>query len=131
MTHSVEEMWAGDSASRRLGIELDAIGVGRARVRMTVTEWMLNGHGTCHGGLVFALADTAFALACNTGEEAAVAAACDVVFIAPARDGDVLLAEAGERTRFGRSGIYDVTVRRADGTLIAEFRGQSRTLAGA
>ena len=130
MPHSVDEMWAGDSASRRLGIELDAIGVGRARVRMTVGDWMLNGHGICHGGLVFTLADTAFALACNTGEDAAVAAACDVVFIAPAREGDVLLAEAQERTRFGRSGIYDVTVRRVDGTLIAEFRGHSRTLAG-
>jgi acyl-CoA thioesterase len=126
---SVEEMWTADSASRRLGIELDEVGAGRASVRMTVAEWMLNGHGICHGGLVFTLADTAFSLACNSGEDAAVAAACDVVFAAPARAGDVLVAEAAERTRFGRSGVYDVSVRRDDGTVIAEFRGLSRVIA--
>ncbi|HET7129491.1 MAG TPA: hydroxyphenylacetyl-CoA thioesterase PaaI [Gaiellaceae bacterium] len=126
---SVQEMWAGDSASRRLGIELDEVGEGRARVRMTVADWMLNGHGMCHGGLVFTLADTAFSLACNSGQDAAVAAACDVVFVAPAREGDVLVAEAAERTRFGRSGVYDVSVRREDGTPIAEFRGLSRVIA--
>jgi acyl-CoA thioesterase len=126
---SVEEMWTADSASRRLGIELDEVGAGRASVRMTVAEWMLNGHGICHGGLVFTLADTAFSLACNSGEDAAVAAACDVVFAAPARAGDVLVAEAAERTRFGRSGVYDVSVRRDDGTAIAEFRGLSRVIA--
>jgi acyl-CoA thioesterase len=123
-------MWAADIASHRLGIELDEVSDGRARVRMTVADWMLNGHGICHGGLVFTLADTAFALACNSGEDAAVAAACDVVFVAPARLGEVLVAEAAERTRFGRSGIYDVTVRREDGTAIAEFRGHSRVVAG-
>jgi acyl-CoA thioesterase len=126
---SVEEMWTADSASRRLGIELDEVGAGRASVRMTVAEWMLNGHRICHGGLVFTLADTAFSLACNSGEDAAVAAACDVVFAAPARAGDVLVAEAAERTRFGRSGVYDVSVRRDDGTVIAEFRGLSRVIA--
>ena len=128
MPRPVEEMWAADSASRRLGIELDEVGDGRARVRMTVVGWMLNGHGICHGGLVFTLADTAFSLACNSGEDAVVAAACDVVFVAPAREGDVLVAEAAERTRFGRSGVYDVSVRREDGTAIAEFRGLSRVI---
>jgi acyl-CoA thioesterase len=129
-TDSVEEMWAADTASRWLGIQLDELADGRAGVRMTVSDWMLNGHGICHGGLVFALADTAFALACNSGEAAAVASACDIVFVAPARRGDSLVAEARERTVYGRSGIYDVTVRRDDGTVIAEFRGHSRTVGG-
>jgi len=119
-------MWAADTASHRLGIELEELGADRARVRMVVAEWMSNGHGICHGGLVFTLADTAFALACNSGDDTAVAAACDVVFVAPARSGDVLVAEAEARTRFGRRGIYYVTVRRDDGTVIAEFRGHSR-----
>ena len=123
-------MWAADTASRQLGIELDELKPGRARVRMTVADWMLNGHEICHGGLVFALADTAFALACNSGEDAAVAAACDIVFGAPARGGDTLVAEAQERTVYGRSGIYDVTVRRDDGSMVAEFRGHSRTVGG-
>ena len=121
-------MWAADTASHRLGIELEELGDDCARVRMVVADWMSNGHGICHGGLVFTLADTAFALACNSGDDAAVAAACDVVFVAPARSGDVLVAEAEARTRFGRRGIYDVTVRRDDGTVIAEFRGHSRIL---
>ena len=128
MSHSVEEMWAADSASRRLGIELDEGGHGRALVRMTVADWMVNGHGICHGGLVFTLADTAFSLACNSGADAAVAAACDVVFVSPARAGDLLVAEAAKRTRFGRSGVYDVSVRREDGIAIAEFRGLSRVI---
>lgn len=130
MPDGAEAMWAADTASRRLGIELDEVGAGRARVRLAVAEWMLNGHGLCHGGLVFTLADTAFALACNSGPEDAVAAACDIVFAAPARAGDELVAEAAERTRFGRSGVYDVTVRRSDGTVIAEFRGRSRIVGG-
>jgi acyl-CoA thioesterase len=80
---------------------------------------------------VFLLADTAFAFACNTYGAVTVAAACDVVFVEPARLGDELVAEAGERLRFGRSGVYDVTVRRPDGTVVAEFRGSSRTVGGA
>jgi acyl-CoA thioesterase len=128
VAEGAEEMWAADSASRRLGIELDELGDDFARVRMTVAEWMGNGHGICHGGLVFTLADTAFALACNSGADDAVAAACDVVFVAPARTGDVLVAEAQARTRYGRSGVYDVSVRREDGAVIAEFRGHSRVV---
>jgi acyl-CoA thioesterase len=96
---------------------------------MKVTDSMINGHDLCHGGLVFTLADTAFAFACNTYGPATVAAACDIVFVAPARRGDVLVAEAVERGRFGRRGIYDVTVRcRED--VVAEFRGHSRTIGG-
>jgi acyl-CoA thioesterase len=129
VTGGAEAMWAADSASHRLGIELVNATAGAARVRLTVDAWMLNGHGMCHGGIVFTLADTAFALACNSGEDAAVAAACDVVFVAPARAGDVLVAEASERVRFGRSGIYDVTVRGSEG-VVAEFRGYSRIVGG-
>ena len=100
---------------------------GTAAVRMTVTRSMVNGHGIAHGGYLFLLADTAFACACNSHGPVTVAAAADIDFVAPARLGDDLLATAVERTRFGRSGIYDVTVRRGD-EGIAEFRGRSRTL---
>ena len=97
---------------------------------MQVRDTMLNGHAICHGGYVFLLADTAFAFACNTYGSTTVAAACDVVFLGPAHLGDDLIAEATERHRHGRSGIYDVTVRRPpDPTVIAEFRGHSRTYA--
>jgi phenylacetic acid degradation protein PaaD len=92
-----------------------------------VTPQMLNGHSICHGGYVFLLADTAFACACNSEGPVTVAAGADVTFIAPAREGDVLVASAQERARYGRSGIYDVTVRRGD-DVVAEFRGRSRTL---
>lgn len=123
-----ERMYADDAASRALGMVVDGVGPGRATVRMTVTSAMTNGHGTCHGGYVFLLADSAFAFACNTYDIVTVAAAADVVFVAPARVGDELIAEAVERVRFGRSGVYDITVRRTDGEVVAEFRGHSRSL---
>jgi phenylacetic acid degradation protein PaaD len=93
---------------------------------MTVGPAMLNGYGSVHGGIVFLLADTAFACACNSHGPVTVAAAADITFVAPAREGDVLVATAQERVRYGRSGVYDVTVRRGD-EVIAEFRGRSRT----
>jgi acyl-CoA thioesterase len=123
-------MWANDAASRALGVELDEVAPGSARARLRVAESMLNGHGICHGGLVFLLADTAFAFACNSHGPETVASGCDIVFVSPARLGEELVAEARERTRFGRNGVYDVTVRRADGSVVAEFRGQSRTTGG-
>ena len=126
---SVEAMMARDEASRRLGIELVDQAEGRAVTRMTVREDMVNGHAMAHGGLIFALADTAFACACNSFGPVTVAASADIVFVAPARAGDVLVAEAVLRTSFGRAGIYDVTVRR-DSAVIAEFRGRSHQLAG-
>jgi phenylacetic acid degradation protein PaaD len=126
---AVEAMMARDEASRGLGIELTEQGEGRAVTRMTVREDMLNGHAMAHGGLIFTLADTAFACACNSFGPVTVAASADIVFVAPARAGDVLEAEAVLRTRFGRAGVYDVTVRR-DGDVIAEFRGRSHQLAG-
>jgi acyl-CoA thioesterase len=95
---------------------------------MTVREDMLNGHAMAHGGLIFTLADTAFACACNSFGPVTVAASADIVFVAPARAGDVLEAEAVLRTRFGRAGLYDVTVRRGGGDVIAEFRGRSHQL---
>lgn len=127
---AVAAMYAADDASRALGITVGEVGPGRATAAMRVTPAMVNGHGTCHGGYVFTLADSAFAFACNSYDEVTVAAGADIVFVAPVRDGDELVADAVERVRAGRSGVYDVTVRRADGTVVAEFRGRSRTLAG-
>jgi acyl-CoA thioesterase len=121
-------MYDADLASRHLGIQIDQVAPGQATALMQVRDTMLNGHAICHGGYVFLLADTAFAFACNTYGPTTVAAACDVVFLGPAHLGDELIAEATERHRFGRSGIYDVTVRLPDTSVIAEFRGQSRTL---
>lgn len=121
---SVQAMVARDEASRGLGIELIDHAEGRAVTRMTVRPDMLNGHAVAHGGLIFALADTAFACACNSYGPVTVASAAEIVFVAPAYAGDVLTSEAAVRTRFGRAGLYDVTVRR-DGDVIAEFRGRS------
>ena len=120
----VEAMMASDAASRMLGIELLDHGEGWARARLTVRDDMVNGHGICHGGVIFSLADTAFACACNSWGPVTVAAECDIVFMAPARGGDVLTAEARVRSRYGRNGIYDVAVTRDD-VVIAEFRGRS------
>jgi acyl-CoA thioesterase len=118
-------MFAADRASRDLGMELLGAGEGKATVRMTVGRSMINGHGIAHGGYVFLLADTAFACACNSRGVVTVAAGADISFVAPVREGAVLVAEATERVSFGRSGIYDVTVRSGD-RVVAEFRGRSR-----
>lgn len=123
-----EAMYADDAASRALGIEVSDVSPGLATARMRVTPAMVNGHAIAHGGYVFLLADTAFAFACNTYGDATVARGAEVVFVASAREGDDLVATAQERTRFGRNGVYDVTVRRSDGSVVAEFRGHSRAL---
>lgn len=122
-----DEMWADDAASRALGITISAVAPGRATARMTVRSDMVNGHGTCHGGYLFLLADSAFAFACNTHGLPVVAAGADVSFLAPVREGDELVATAVERSLRGRSGLYDVTVRRGDEAVL-EFRGRSRAL---
>ncbi|MGA7989157.1 MAG: hydroxyphenylacetyl-CoA thioesterase PaaI [Candidatus Dormiibacterota bacterium] len=127
VTDSVDRMLAADAASRALGIEVTDAGVGFATATMTVRADMVNGHNITHGGFIFAVADTAFACACNSHGPLTVAAAADITFVAPSYAGDVLVARAIERTRFGRSGIYDVTVSRDD-VVIAEFRGTSRTI---
>ncbi|WP_191246924.1 hydroxyphenylacetyl-CoA thioesterase PaaI [Amycolatopsis deserti] len=124
-------MFADDVASKSLGIELVEAGGGRAVARMTVTEQMVNGHAIAHGGYIFLLADTTFACACNSHGPVTVAAGAEISFVASARLGDRLVATAEERTRYGRNGIYDVTVHRETGTgreVIAEFRGRSRTI---
>jgi acyl-CoA thioesterase len=125
-----DAMWADDTASRGLGMRLEDVGPGRARMSLVVTEAMVNGHGICHGGFIFALADSAMAFACNSHGEHAVAQHCAITFVRPGRRGDTLTAEAVERTRSGRSGIYDVRVCDATGETVAEFRGHSRTTGG-
>ena len=127
MTDAVTRMLADDGASRAMGIVVSDVSAGAATATMTVRGDMVNGHKITHGAFVFAVADTAFACACNSYGPLTVAAAVNVTFIAPSYAGDVLQARAVERTKFGRSGIYDVTVRRGD-VVIAEFRGTSRTI---
>jgi acyl-CoA thioesterase len=123
-------MMAGDRASQSLGIVLEAIRPGYARARMAVRPDMVNGHGMCHGGLIFTLADTAFACACNSHNAKSVAHVAQINFIAAAQVGEILTAEAQELSATGRTGIYDVTVRRGDGEIVALFRGNSYRIKG-
>jgi acyl-CoA thioesterase len=128
-TRAAAAMWAGDAASQGLGIELVEVAPGRATLRMTVRADMVNGHAIGHGGFTFTLADSAFAFACNSYNRSTVAAGCEIRFLAPTRLGDVLVASAEERSREGRDGVYDVTVRRDD-TVVAELVGRSREIRG-
>ncbi len=131
MPDAARAMWAADAASAALGMELVDVGPGSARVSMVVRPDMVNGHDLCHGGIIASLADSAFALACNSHGPVTVAAGFSIDFLAPGRLGQTLYADAREVSLRGRSGIYDVTVRAddpADGEVIAEFRGRSRTL---
>jgi acyl-CoA thioesterase len=122
-------MWAEDEASAAMGMDVVRIEADHAVVRMTVRPDMANGHGICHGAFVFAVADSAFALACNTVGRTTVAAGADITFVTPARVGDVLVCEATVRVRYGRSGLVDCTVsRESDEATVAEFRGRSRSL---
>ena len=123
-----EAMWADDHASRGLGISLDHVGPNQSRLSMTVTQAMANGHGMCHGGFLFALADSAFAFACNTDNQRRVAAHCSITYLAPAELGERLIATAEQRAEAGRSGLYDIRVETDSGRLIAEFRGLCRSL---
>lgn len=120
-----EKMYAADLASRELGIVVNVPEPGKALAAMTVNEKMVNGHGVCHGGYVFTLADTAFAFACNAYNRVTVAASATIEFLAPVRDGDRLVASATERHRGRRSGTYDVSVSNQAGDLVALFRGRS------
>jgi acyl-CoA thioesterase len=126
-----DAMWKDDAATQSLGMTLVSVAPGQAVITMTVTAPMVNGHKICHGGYIFTLADSAFAFACNTYNQRTVAQHCAVTFLASAKLGDKLVARAIERQRAGRSGIYDVTVTREEGNVIAEFRGHSRTIEGA
>ena len=125
-----DAMWKEDDASKGLGMEILQIRPGEAMLAMTVLPNMVNGHGIAHGGFIFTLADSAFAFACNSHNERAVAAQCNISFIRPGKLGDRLVATAREISRTGRSGIYDVRVS-VDDTAIAELRGHSRTIGGA
>jgi acyl-CoA thioesterase len=127
---SAEAMWANDDASKWTGMTLDAVGPGTATTSLTVEKHHTNGHDICHGGVIFTLADSAFAFACNSYNRTVVAQHNAITFVAPGRLGDRLKAEAREVARFGRSGIYDVRVTGEAGKLVAEFRGHSRTLEG-
>lgn len=120
-------MFERDAASASLGMSLTELEAGHAVVTMFVRPDMLNGFDVMHGGMLFALADTAFAFACNDGAAVTLAAGADITFIRPVRAGQQLTATADERSRWGRSGLYDVTVRDEKGTAVAEFRGRSRT----
>lgn len=129
--NAAHAMFDTDEASKGLGIELVEAADGRATATMKVTESMVNGHDIAHGGYLFLLADTAFALACNTHGPVTVAAGAEISFVAAGRLGDHLTATATERTRYGRNGIYDVTVHRdtPEGPeVVAEFRGRSRVI---
>jgi acyl-CoA thioesterase len=121
-------LFAGDRASQHLGMVLSAVQPGVARVTMEVRPEMTNGHGICHGGIIFALADSAFAFACNSHGPATVAAGVAIDFLVPAKVGDQLTAVATERWLRGRTGLYELSVTRADGTLIALAHGRSHRL---
>jgi acyl-CoA thioesterase len=123
-------MYERDPASQALGMTLDTIRPGYARMRMRVREDMLNGHGTCHGGFIFMLADSAFAFACNSHNFNTVGAGCTIDYLAPGRVGDVLVAEAVEQALAGKTGVYDVVVTDQDGRKVALFRGKSHRVAG-
>ena len=123
-------MWEGDNAARWFGMEIVSVGEGRAVLEMTVEPHHANGHAICHGGVTFSLADTAFAYACNSRNQATVAQHNIISYLAPGRLGDRLRAEATELSLTGRSGIYDVKVTNQTGTVIAEFRGISRAIKG-
>jgi acyl-CoA thioesterase len=123
-------MYERDPASRALGMTLDAIRPGYARMSMTVRADMLNGHGTCHGGYIFMLADSAFAFACNSHNVNTVGAGCTIDYLAPGREGDVLVAEAIEQALSGKTGVYDIAVSNQEGRTLALFRGKSHRVSG-
>ena len=127
---SAEALWNDDSASQRLGMVMEHLAPGEATLSMTVTEAMSNGHGTCHGGYIFTLADSAFAFACNGYNQRTVGQHAAITYLSSGRLGDRLTAIAREISRQGRSGVYDVRIINQDGTHVAEFRGNSRTVKG-
>lgn len=123
-------MYARDPASQALGMTLDEIRPGYARMSMRVRGDMLNGHATCHGGYIFMLADSAFAFACNSHNFNTVGAGCSIDYLAPGREGDLLVAEAVEQALQGKTGVYDIKVRNQDGRTVALFRGKSHRVSG-
>jgi acyl-CoA thioesterase len=124
------KMFGNDRASRGLGMELVEVGVGTAKMKMQVRPDMLNGHGTCHGGFIFALADSTFAFACNSRNDVTVAAGCNIEYLQPAYENDILTASGHEVALIGRTGIYDIRVENQNGETIATFRGKSARIKG-
>ncbi len=127
---AAEVMWREDNASKWLGMKVEEVRPGYARLSMAVTANMVNGHNLCHGGLIFTLADSTFAFASNSHNQRAVAAGCSIEFLAPAFLGDVLTAEGVEQALRGRTGVYDMKVTNQKSELIAVFRGKSATIKG-
>ena len=127
---SAQAMWVQDAASKTAGLELLSVAPGAAEMTFMVAPEHLNGHGICHGGYIFTLADSAFAFACNSYNKLAVAQQNSITYLSPARPGEHLLAKAHEVSLNGRSGIYDVAVTGADGRQVALFRGLSRQIGG-
>ncbi|MCM8595370.1 hydroxyphenylacetyl-CoA thioesterase PaaI [Accumulibacter sp.] len=127
---TAEAMYSRDAASRLIGLEIAAVRPGYSRLTMLVRPDMVNGHHICHGGYLFTLADSAFAYACNAYNRNTVASACHIDFLAPAREGEVLEAECEERSRAGRTGVYDTVIRDHNGKVIALFRGKSYRISG-
>ncbi|OZI75171.1 hydroxyphenylacetyl-CoA thioesterase PaaI [Bordetella genomosp. 12] len=125
-----QAMYAADAATQALGMTVVEIAPGYARLTMTVRGDMLNGHKTCHGGFIFALADSSFAFACNSRNVSTVASGCVIDYLAPGYEGDVLTAVAQERSLAGRTGVYDITVSNQDGRNVAVFRGRSYRIKG-
>jgi acyl-CoA thioesterase len=123
-------MYDRDPASQKLGMTLDEIRPGYARMSMRVREDMLNGHRTCHGGYIFMLADSAFAFACNSHNFATVGAGCTIDYLAPGREGELLTAEATEQALTGKTGVYDIVVTNHEGRKVALFRGKSHRVSG-
>ncbi|MEY4738018.1 MAG: thioesterase PaaI [Pseudomonadota bacterium] len=125
-----QAMWSRDNATNALGMQLISIAPGAATITMQVRSDMVNGHHICHGGLIFTLADSAFAYACNSYNLNTVASACHIDFLAPAHEGDVLEATATERSASGRTGVYDIEVKVQGGKQVALFRGKSYRIKG-
>lgn len=125
-----DSMYSRDVAAQELGIKIEATGVGSSRMTMTVTAHMLNGHGVCHGGFIFALADTAFAYACNSRNSINLAQSCSIDFVSPAKEGELLTATAEQHHQFSRTGLYDITVTRPNAEVVARFRGRSYRIKG-
>ena len=123
-------MWERDRAAQALGITIVRVAPGRALLTMQVRSDMVNGHHICHGGMIFSLADTAFAYSCNSYNRNTVASACNIDFLSPAKEGEMLEAEAVEQSLSGRTGVYDITVRTAQGRTVALFRGKSYRING-
>lgn len=127
---TAQAMWARDRAAQALGMAIAEVKPGYARLTMRVRGDMVNGHNICHGGMIFSLADTAFAYACNSYNKNTVASACHIDFLAPAHEGEMLEAESIEQSQSGRTGVYDITVRNPSGKAIALFRGKSYRIQG-